>query len=38
MLETLFDVSGLDREDLEEQFEDYFESHQADWIPAVFFR
>ena len=29
MLETLFDVSGLEREDLEQQFEDYFESHQA---------
>jgi hypothetical protein len=29
MLETLFDVSGLDQDDIEQQFEDYFESHQA---------
>lgn len=29
MLETLFDVSDLDQDDIEQQFEDYFESHQA---------
>lgn len=28
-LEALFDVPGINREDLEELFEDYFESHQA---------
>jgi hypothetical protein len=28
-LEALFDVPGIDREDLEELFEDYFESHRA---------
>jgi hypothetical protein len=28
-LQALFDVRGLDREGLEELFEDYFESHQA---------